>query len=134
MAKQKWILNLASMMSKNILVPGFSFSWHRLLRRTLVRSVRYSTTYPCPSLLRFARNDGEGMQTHSPRFSKTLLFLLQILNCKASAMKKTFRLSGSVHQQAPFRGFGGFRVRSFVLLCAFVSLWEMSSAQQATWI
>src|SRR5687768_16400587 len=96
MAKQKWILNMASMMSKNIFVPGFSFSWHRLLRRsvhrsvlsstkasrftqsetkgrTLVRSGCYSATHPCPSLLRFARNDEEGMQTHSPRFSKMLI-------------------------------------------------------------
>src|SRR5688500_1998764 len=108
MSKQKWILNMASMTSKNIFVPGFSFSWYRQLRRTgcteqrrsvhrsvlsstkarrvtqgetkgstLVRSVRDSTTHPCPSLLRFARNDEEGMQTHSPRFSKPLLFLLQ---------------------------------------------------------
>jgi alpha-L-rhamnosidase len=106
--------------------PGFSFSWHRLLRRTLVRPVRYSAGLT-PTL-----SKGEGHQQHSSGFSKTLLLLLQCLNGKTSVIKKTFKPSGSVHQQAPFRGFGCFRF--FVLLCIFASLRELSHAQQATWI
>src|SRR5687767_699723 len=115
---------MTSMMSKNIFVPGFSFSWHRLLRRsvhrsvlsstkasqftqsetkgrTLVRSVRYSATHPCPSR--------DGMQTHSPRFSKMLINHLVFFYRRGLKIFRNLKLSGSVLRQVPFKGFGGFK-------------------------
>jgi alpha-L-rhamnosidase len=114
------------MKNKNIYEPGFNFSWHRLLRRTLVRSVRYSASPLPTSPVR------GGHQRHSPRFLKMLINHLLFFYRKVLSIFSKLRFSGSVLLQAPFviaskakqRGFGGFLL--------FLSL--NSFAQQATWI
>ncbi|HKZ65144.1 MAG TPA: hypothetical protein VJ111_02245, partial [Chitinophagaceae bacterium] len=129
------------MKNKNIYEPGFSFSWHRLLRRsvhrsvlssteasqftqsetkdrTLVRSVRYSATHPYPSR--------EGIQTHSPRFSKMLINYLLFFYRRGLKIFRNLKLSDS---KAPFRGFGGL-LGGFLLLFLCLN----ASAQQSTWI
>ncbi|MFM2362374.1 MAG: hypothetical protein RLZZ316_1276, partial [Bacteroidota bacterium] len=74
-------------------VTSFGFSWHRLLRRTLERSVHYSTFFST------AKNAKGQRKVH-----------------KAFAF-------GAVTSEA-------FAVKSFVLLCAFMSLWLNSIAQR----
>ncbi|TWI85159.1 sugar phosphate isomerase/epimerase [Lacibacter cauensis] len=87
-------------------VTGNTNTMNLLLRRTLVRIVRYSSTHPNPSQ--------EGITTRSPRYSTML------------CCNKAVQQDRAVHQSSPFRGLGG------LLLCAFVFLWFNSSAQLNT--